>query len=112
MMEMLLIPLGAIVNTSVDVSNKKKIPNTIKLYQNYPNPFNPSTNIQFTIPNSSSTFSPSKIILKVYNILGEEVAELINNNLVAGEYNVTFNGRNLNSGVYFYELRMNRLQVS
>ncbi len=102
-----LDPSWGFVNTSVDVRNQKEVPNTIKLYQNYPNPFNPSTNIQFTIPNSSSTFSPSKIILKVYNILGEEVAELINNNLIAGEYNVTFNGRNLNSGVYFYELRMN-----
>ena len=101
-------PSWGIVNTTVDVSDKEENkPNIFFVSQNFPNPFNPSTNIQFTIPNSFSTFSPSNITLKVYNILGEEVAELINNNLVAGEYNVQFNGGNLNSGVYFYELRMN-----
>ncbi len=73
-------------------------PSNYSLDQNYPNPFNPSTTINFTIPNSDF------VTLKVYNILGSEVATLVNENLSAGSYRFNFDARNLASGVYLYEL--------
>jgi hypothetical protein len=74
-------------------------PNNYSLEQNYPNPFNPSTTINFTIPNSEF------VTLKVFNILGSEVATLVNENLTAGAYRFSFEARNLASGVYLYELK-------
>jgi hypothetical protein len=73
-------------------------PSNYSLEQNYPNPFNPSTTINFTIPNSEF------VTLKVYNILGSEVATLVNENLTAGAYRFSFEAQNLASGVYLYEL--------
>jgi len=70
------------------------------LEQNYPNPFNPVTNIKFTIP-SDGIFTE----LKVYNITGQEVKSLINQNLNQGIYEIKFEGYNLSSGVYFYTLK-------
>ncbi|MEO6695391.1 MAG: LamG-like jellyroll fold domain-containing protein [Ignavibacteria bacterium] len=69
-----------------------------KLYQNYPNPFNPNTNLEFGI--SKLGF----VTLKVYDILGNEVATLINEKKNPGNYKVDFNGSNLSSGIYFYKL--------
>lgn len=69
------------------------------LSQNYPNPFNPSTTINFTIPQSGFTQ------LKVYASDGSEVASLVSKNLNAGTYNISFNAKNLASGVYFYRLK-------
>ena len=73
-------------------------PDNYLLAQNYPNPFNPSTTINFTIPNSEF------VTLKVYNILGSEVATLVNENLSAGAYRFNFDAKGLASGVYLYEL--------
>jgi hypothetical protein len=73
-------------------------PSNYSLEQNYPNPFNPSTTINFTIPNSEY------VTLKVFNILGSEVATLVNENLSAGAYKYNFDAQNLASGVYLYEL--------
>jgi len=73
-------------------------PSNYSLAQNFPNPFNPSTTINFTIPNSEF------VTLKVYNILGSEVATLVNENLSAGSYKYNFDAQNLASGVYLYEL--------
>ena len=73
-------------------------PDNYTLSQNYPNPFNPSTTINFSIPNSEY------VTLKVYNILGSEVATLVNENLAAGAYRFNFDAQNLASGVYLYEL--------
>ncbi len=80
-----------------------------KLFQNYPNPFNPSTKISFTVPNVGTGLALS--VLKVYDVLGNEVATLLNEYKPAGRYEVEFNPVsgicNLPSGVYFYQLKAN-----
>jgi endonuclease I len=73
-------------------------PEKTKLDQNYPNPFNPSTEIQYTLTNSG------KVELSVYNLLGQNVATLVNRNQVPGNYSVTFTGDGIPSGIYFYRL--------
>jgi hypothetical protein len=78
------------------------ITTTFTLSQNYPNPFNPTTNIVYTVPHRAH------IKLTVYNILGEEVATLVDEEKASGEYTVTFDGSRLPSGVYFYRLHAGR----
>src|SRR5690606_36155752 len=82
--------------------------NGFKLHQNYPNPFNPSTRISFEIPASENGVL-QLVTLKIYDLLGEEVAQLVNEFKPAGNYEVEFNSNNgdrkLSSGIYFYELR-------
>jgi photosystem II stability/assembly factor-like uncharacterized protein len=78
------------------VSNE--IPKSFSLSQNYPNPFNPNSKIKFQIPKSSD------VKLVVYDVLGREVQTLINESISPGTYEVTFDGSNLPSGVYFYRL--------
>lgn len=73
-------------------------PNDFVLHQNYPNPFNPATTINFDV------FNYSKVRLVVYNILGQQVATLINEFMKKGTYEVTFTSTGLSSGVYFYEM--------
>jgi hypothetical protein len=73
-------------------------PKEFTLSQNYPNPFNPSTRIDFT------TSARGQVTLKVFNILGKEVATLANGEMEAGFYQVTFDASKLSSGVYFYRL--------
>ncbi len=68
------------------------------LEQNYPNPFNPSTTISFSIPEAGM------VTLKVYDMLGQEVATLVNEELAQGQFNVDFNASNLSSGTYIYQL--------
>lgn len=82
---------------STDVEDKS-IPIKYALEQNYPNPFNPSTTIKFSIPEAGM------VTLKVYNILGEEVATLINRELEAAHHQVMFNASALGSGVYLYRI--------
>ncbi len=77
-----------------------QIPITFNLEQNYPNPFNPSTKIRFDI----SGTSVAQTYLYVYDILGQEIATLVNDQLKPGTYEVTFEGTNCTSGVYFYKL--------
>lgn len=84
--------------TGVEPTITTKIPSEFNLYQNYPNPFNPETNISFDMPESGF------ISLKVFNSLGEEVATLVNEFKNKGSYNVSFDGANLSSGIYFYKL--------
>jgi hypothetical protein len=84
-----------------------KIPEKFSLHQNYPNPFNPVTKIRFDIAKPSPLIplqSGKFVKLIVYDILGKEVATLVNENLQPGTYEVSFNGSNLTSGVYFYKL--------
>lgn len=73
-------------------------PNKYELVQNYPNPFNPSTTIEFTIPQAS------KVSLKVYNLLGQEVRTLVNGIKDAGTHKINFDAKELNSGMYIYKI--------
>lgn len=84
---------------ATSIADDKTIPNEFSLAQNYPNPFNPSTTISFTIPQSEF------VTLKVYDILGREVATLVNENLTAGNHTYNFDASKLTSGVYFYKLQ-------
>lgn len=74
------------------------IPDNFKLFQNYPNPFNPVTNIKFQLAASGL------VKLKVYDIVGNEVASLVNQNMAAGIYNVDFDASEIPTGVYMYRL--------
>ncbi|MBP9084154.1 MAG: carboxypeptidase regulatory-like domain-containing protein [Bacteroidia bacterium] len=81
-------------------------PNKFILEQNYPNPFNPSTIIKYSIPNVISTEGRNlNVILKVYDIIGNEVATLVNEVQSSGNYEIVFNAEKLSSGIYFYELK-------
>jgi hypothetical protein len=81
------------------------VPSEYKLYQNYPNPFNPTTNIRYQITRHGGSSTNSKLVLlKVYDILGKEVATLVNEKQLPGVYEVTFDGTGLSSGMYFYTL--------
>jgi hypothetical protein len=94
--------------TSVgDEGKTDELVNEYQLLQNYPNPFNPSTTIKFRVPETS------KISLRVYNILGQLVTTLVDNQVVGvGEHTVNWDASNLSSGIYFYELRAdNRVQT-
>ena len=75
------------------------LPETFHLKQNYPNPFNPTTTIEFHVPSSQN------VSLKIFNILGQEVATLVQDYKKAGVHKTNFNGQNFASGVYFYQLK-------
>jgi Secretion system C-terminal sorting domain len=79
---------------------KSQIPNDYKLEQNYPNPFNPSTKISFSLKERG------KVNLNIFNILGQKIAELLNEDLPAGHHEVEFNAKNLASGIYIYQLKV------
>jgi hypothetical protein len=80
-----------------------EVPKDFKLFQNYPNPFNPSTNIKFQIKANVKS-EKSNVKMVVYNIQGKEVAVLTDGEYKAGSYEITFDGSNYSSGIYFYSL--------
>jgi hypothetical protein len=87
-------------------------PSSLMLYQNYPNPFNPVTKIKYTIPTPPSSSPLVKgrnevgfVTLKIYDLLGREVATLVNEEKPAGSYEVEFDAKGLSSGVYFFQLK-------
>ena len=81
------------------VQNDNLIPNKFELYQNYPNPFNPSTTIRYDLPKQA------KVKLVVYDLLGREVATLVDKTKQAGKYNVTWNAKRFASGLYFCRIQ-------
>ena len=99
---------------SVEEERTLQSPVTFNLLQNYPNPFNPSTTIKYTIPNVTLSASSraesrdegSRVQLIVYDVLGNEVATLVDEHKTAGNYEVNFIANGLSSGIYFYKLKM------
>jgi hypothetical protein len=110
-------------DNAVSIDDENISPGMFSLSQNYPNPFNPSTKIKFTIPTSPQSppyqggeaMQEWLVTLKIYDVLGNEIATLVNENLFAGEYAVDFSAIGgsasggdaftLTSGIYFYQLR-------
>ena len=88
------------ISKSVIVSNEVEndLVSELKLTQNYPNPFNPSANIEFSLPSSGN------VTLKIFNVVGQVVQVLVNENLNKGTHSVTFDAYGLSSGIYFYQL--------
>ncbi len=90
----------------VGIKTESELLNDFTLYQNYPNPFNPSTKIKYTLP-TVETYSDASVLvtLKVYDILGRDVALLVNEQKSTGTYEVEFSSNDLPSGIYIYQLR-------
>jgi hypothetical protein len=89
--------------STVNVEQEIESPTSFELTQNYPNPFNPSTTIRYSM--STLEF----VTLKVYDVLGNEVATLVNEEKPVGSYEVDFNAARLSSGIYFYKLQAGSL---
>jgi hypothetical protein len=85
--------------TEVSDEESSFSPSRFLLHQNYPNPFNPNTRISFQLP------SPGFVTLKVYDLLGNEVAMLVDEYLPTGTYKVSFDASSLSSGIYFYRIQ-------
>lgn len=88
-----------VVQNAVSVPEDELLANDFELKQNYPNPFNPSTRINFAIPNSSF------VNLKVYDVIGNEIATLVSEEKQAGNYEIDFNATGLPGGIYFYQIK-------
>ncbi|MBK7378117.1 MAG: T9SS type A sorting domain-containing protein [Ignavibacteriales bacterium] len=86
---------------SPEVEVEVSAPKVYQLSQNYPNPFNPATTINFSLA------TDSKVSLKIFDVIGQELAQLVNGQLAAGQHNVNFDASSLNSGVYFYKIEAN-----
>ncbi|PIP69109.1 hypothetical protein CO033_00450 [Candidatus Nomurabacteria bacterium CG_4_9_14_0_2_um_filter_32_10] len=91
-------PISVSISSPTDVEENETIPTEFALSQNYPNPFNPSTTINYKIPTNYF------VNLKIYDILGNEIAILVNEEKTAGSYSVNFNATNLPSGTYIYKI--------
>jgi hypothetical protein len=97
-MQLYKLVIMKLSQTVLNINTFTNIPDNFSLSQNYPNPFNPSTNIKYQITDNKF------VTLKVYDILGKEVATLVNEKQNAGTYEATFDGSKLTSGIYFYKL--------
>jgi hypothetical protein len=94
-------------NVVADVNESlSEVPAEYTLEQNYPNPFNPSTKINFSLP------ADSEIKLKIFDVLGNEVANPVSGYYLAGNYSVEFNAKGLASGIYIYQLNYNGKIIS
>ncbi len=87
--------------TFIDEDTNEIIVKEFELFQNYPNPFNPTSTIKYQIPELDF------VTLKVYDVLGNEIATLVNEEKPAGTYEVEYKGSGLPSGIYFYRLQAN-----
>ena len=83
---------------TVGIEDEEIIPGSFSLQQNYPNPFNPTTNIAYTVDQAGV------VELKLYNVMGQMVKTLVNDEKTPGDYFVDFNASDLASGVYFYKM--------
>ena len=92
------VAFGQMSSTVTGIELEETIPSNFILQQNYPNPFNPSTTIKFTLPTKSF------VNIKIFNSLGQQIKELVNETLAAGSYRVNFNAKNISSGIYFYKI--------
>jgi hypothetical protein len=81
-----------------EVEVRLDVPVNFSVKQNFPNPFNPTTKIEFSIP------SDNNVEIKVYNVIGMEVATILNERRQAGTHSIEFNASNLSSGIYFYKI--------
>ena len=90
------------------LNNNNTIPENFKLEQNYPNPFNPSTVINYSLP----TEFKGNVKLNIYNALGKEIAELVNESQGPGNYSVEWEATGFTSGIYFYVLESGFLRES
>lgn len=87
-----------IAQTITDVKDNNTLPVSFQLYQNYPNPFNPSTIIKYDLPEESN------VVLKIYNLLGQSVATIVNTNQKAGTYEYKWDAGRFSSGFYIYRI--------
>ena len=94
---------GNLIITDLEY-HKLELPNNYSLEQNYPNPFNPTTTISYSIP-SVETQNFAALHLKIYDVLGKEIATLVNEVQSPGNYRVEFDGSRLSSGIYYYQLK-------
>ncbi|MFA6471453.1 MAG: BsuPI-related putative proteinase inhibitor [Candidatus Latescibacterota bacterium] len=97
---------GLFENDSITAADEISVPKVFKLEQNVPNPFNPSTTIQFQLPVTG------QVRLSVYNLIGQEVARLVDGSLTAGTHRFVFNGSNFGSGNYFYRITGNGIDIT
>lgn len=86
------------IGSLTGITNGNTIPDKYELYQNYPNPFNPTTTIRYDIPEENH------VKITVYDMLGREVSQLVNEIKTAGSYEIIWNGINQSSGIYFYKI--------
>jgi len=93
-------------STGINDHSNNTLPKSIDLLQNFPNPFNPNTTISYSLPERT------KVVLSVYNELGEKIAELVNGEKASGTYSVKWNANNFATGVYFYELKTDKSSVT
>jgi len=95
----------------IEINIADVLPKKIVLGQNYPNPFNPSTKINYSIPSiTKNSSSQQNVKLVVYDVLGREIIVLVNEPKAAGQYEIEFDGSNLPSGVYYYQLTAGSFQ--
>jgi hypothetical protein len=101
-----LLAFGFRTELASGLEYEESNPTEYMLAQNYPNPFNPATQIKFSLPNAGFTS------LKVYDTVGNEIAELVNEDIPAGNYTLNFNAAHLSSGIYIYILRSGEKMMS
>jgi Leucine-rich repeat (LRR) protein len=95
-------PVSVSTTSATEIDNTTDLlPTEFALHQNYPNPFNPSTTIKFSLPEQS------KVVINIYNLLGEKVTELVNSDYNAGYHQIQFNAKGLASGIFFYSIEAN-----
>ncbi len=95
--------INPIIDPSTDVSVQDNFNPSFSIKQNYPNPFNPITTIEFDVP------VESKVNISIYNVLGQQILLLTNNNYSVGKHNLQFDGRDLPSGIYIYRINVSSL---